>query len=279
MAASASSQGDLPAVDFTSLGHVAQGSVQYVYDDIATLAFTFSQGFRAPNLAEAALLGDSGSYFHVPNDDLGPEKSNTFELLGRARLGALAAGTSVYVSLIEDLSKRVETTYEGQSEVGGKPVVHNVNGGRGILFGVEAMMAVRFGLGISLTGHITYTWGEEKVEDGPDEPLTRIPPVFGLLALRWDSATYGLISGFAETSLRFASRQFRLSAADVSDVRIPEGGTQGWATWNVRVGLAVRERFIVGIALENLLDARYRYHGSGIYAPGVNAVTTLELHI
>jgi len=47
----------------------------------------------------------------------------------------------------------------------------------------------------------------------------------------------------------------------------------------VRMGLALRERFIIGIALENLLDARYKYHGSGLYAPGVNAVMTLEMHI
>ncbi|MBW2263846.1 MAG: TonB-dependent receptor [Deltaproteobacteria bacterium] len=279
MGAAAPSQGDLPSVDFTSLGHVALGSVQYVYDDIATLAFTFSQGFRAPNLAESVMLGDTGKFFHVPSDDLAPEKSNTFELLGRARLGALTAGCSVYVSLLEDLIKREQTAYEGRSEIGGKPVVHNVNGDRGTLFGVEAMMAVRFGLGFSLSGHLTYTWGEEQVEDGPDEPLTRIPPVFGLLGLRWDSPGYGLVSGFAETTLRFASKQFRLSSEDMSDVRIPEGGTPGWLTWNVRMGLTVREKYIVGIALENLLDARYRYHGSGLYAPGVNAVMTLEMHI
>ena len=279
MAAAAPSQAGLPAVDFTSLGHVALGSVQYVYDDLATLAFTFSQGFRAPNLAESAMLGDTGKQFHVPNDDLGPEKSSTFELIGRARLGAVTAGCSVYYSLLEDIIKRVGTTYEGQSEIGGKPVVHNVNGEQGRLFGVEAMLAVQLGLGISLSGHITYTWGEELIDDGPDEPLTRIPPVFGLLALRWDSASYGLLSGFAETSLRFASKQFRLSVEDVADARIPEGGTPGWVTWNVRMGLTVRERFIIGIALENLLDARYKYHGSGLHAPGVNAVTTLELHI
>jgi outer membrane receptor protein involved in Fe transport len=279
MSAEAPSQADLPAVEFTSLGHVALGSIQYVYDDLATIAFTFSQGFRAPNLAESAMLGDSGKYFHVPNDDLVPEKSHTFELLGRARLGAVTAGASVYYSLLEDVIKRVGTTYDGFSEIGGKPVVHNVNGEHGRLFGVEAMMAVRFGLGLSLTGHITYTWGEEQIDDGPDEPLTRIPPVFGLLALRWDSPHYALVSGFAETSIRFASKQFRLSSEDISDARIPAGGTPGWLTWNARMGLVLRQRFILGIALQNLLDARYKYHGSGVYAPGVNAIMTLEMHI
>jgi len=279
MSAAAPSQVDLPAVEFTDLGHVALGSIQYIYDDLATVAFTFSQGFRAPSLAESAMLGDTGKYFHVPNDDLGPEKSHTFELLGRARLGAVTAGASVYYSLLEDVIKRENTTYDGFSEIGGKPVAHNINGGHGRLFGVEAMMAVRFGLGISLTGHITYTWGEERIDDGPDEPLTRIPPVFGLLALRWDSPRYNLVSGFAETSLRFASKQFRLSSEDEADARIPAGGTPGWVVWNARMGLVLRNQFILGIALENLLDARYKYHGSGVYAPGVNAVMTLEMHI
>lgn len=279
MAAHAPSQVDLPVVDFTSYGHVLAGSVQYMCADAATLALTFSQGFRAPNLAEAAMLGDTGKYFHVPNDDLEPETSHTFELLGRTRVGPIEAAASAYVSLLRDLIKRVGTTWEGQSEVGGKDVAHNINGGRGVLFGTEVLLALHLGHGLSLRGHLTYTWGEELVDDGPDEPLTRIPPPFGTLALRYDTRDFGLWSGFAETYVRFAARQFRLSHEDEADVRIPEGGTPGWWTWNLRLGMRIHDRLSLGIAMENLLDAKYKYHGSGVHAPGVNAVMTVEMYL
>ena len=37
----------LPEVKFTHLGHVAMGSVQYLYRRRVTVALTFAQGFRA----------------------------------------------------------------------------------------------------------------------------------------------------------------------------------------------------------------------------------------
>ena len=69
-------------------------------------------------------------------------------------------------------------------------------------------------------------------------------------------------------TLAGASRQDRLSARDVRDPRIDPSGTDGWvradlgALWQVSSGLRVR------VDAGNLLDARYREHGSGLDAAG-----------
>jgi hemoglobin/transferrin/lactoferrin receptor protein len=46
---------------------------------------------------------------------------------------------------------------------------------------------------------------------------------------------------------------------------------------NVRGGLPLDDRLRLTMALENIFDQRYRVHGSGIDAPGFNAVVQMEV--
>ncbi len=276
MRGEAPSQLSLPAVSFSHVGHVAHGSVRYIYRDRAVLAATFSQGFRAPNLFEAVMLGDSGQFFHVPNADLGPERSDTMELLFRGRFGRVRFGYTFYATLLHSLIKRDFTTYDGQTEVGGKPVTWNVNAGRGLMFGMASTLKIRMGRGFSLGGHLTYTWGEQWVDDGMDLPLRLVPPLFGGARLRYDMPAFGKIRGYAQTSIRGAGKQSRLSPEDIKDSRIPDGGTEGWAVWNLRVGAHINRHVRVTLAVDNLTNNKYRYHGSGLWAPGTNVMLTAE---
>lgn len=277
MQGEAPAEGSLPAVAIDDLGHTVLASAQYLHRDWLNLAFTFSQGFRSPNLQEAVMLGDTGKFFHVPNDDLGPERADTFELLARVRLWRVTGSMAGYVTLLHDLIKRVPDSFAGNAKVGGKDVYKNINGGEGLLWGTEVQAALELGQGFSLDGHLTYTWGEERKEDGSTEPLTRIPPLFGQVSLRWDTPAAWRWRGWAELYLRGARAQDRLSAEDEADARIPAGGTPAWWTVNLRAGTWVLDgRARVTLVLENLLDKPYKYHGSGVFAPGTNAVLALE---
>ena len=70
--------------------------------------------------------------------------------------------------------------------------------------------------------------------------------------------------------VRFASDQDRLSARDVSDVRIDPRGTAGWVVNGARLQKEYARQWRFSIALDNLLDKRFRVHGSGLDAPGRN---------
>lgn len=272
--------GGLPEVEILGLGHVFTGSVQYLFGQRANATLSLAQGFRAPNLNEAVMLGDTGKLFHVPNGDLGPERLDTVEILLRGRWWRLTAAVAGHVSRLRDLIKRVEVTDEAvldrwAATAGGKEIWWNVNGGDAFLFGTEVQLRLELTRRLSLSGNLAYTWGEERVPGGPDLPLTRIPPLFGVARLRHERALGRRWRGFGELYVLFAATQDRLSPEDEKDVRIPEGGTPGWWTVNLRLG-AVRRRLRLGLTLENLLDTAYRYHGSGVYGAGASARLFVE---
>lgn len=277
MAASAPARPGIPEVDHHALGHTGTAGVQYLYRDLATVALTWSEGFRAPNLQETVMYGDSGRYFNVPNTSLGPERSDTLELVGRVAWSRLRFEASGYVSFLTNRIERAFTTLDGAAVHRGKDVVTQVNRGKGLLWGVETAASVDIGGGFSASGNLAYTWGEDWIAGKPDVPLSKIPPLFGTVALRWDTPRWGPFQGFAEFFVRAAGRQDRLSETDKKDSRIPEGGTPGWWTANLRLGGTLWDRLRLGLAFENLGDIKYKYHVSGVYMPGIQAVVTAGL--
>ncbi len=279
MSGHAPASGGLAEVEFSHLGHVFQAGVQYAYLERVTVAATFSQGFRAPNLQEAIHLGDAGKSFHVPNPDLGPERCDTVEVLSRLRLSWLDVSVAGYVSFLRDLIKREGTLWNGLGQVAGKQVERNANGSGGLLWGIESGVSAVVGLGLSARAHVTYTWGEEHVPGKADVPLTRIPPLFGWAGVRWDIPAGEGPRAFVESFVRWAAKQDRLSPEDLKDPRIPEGGTPGWWTLNLRASARFSDRYRTGLAIENLFNRKYRYHGSGLWAPGLNVVATLDMDI
>ncbi|MEX2262007.1 MAG: TonB-dependent receptor [Bryobacteraceae bacterium] len=61
-----------------------------------------------------------------------------------------------------------------------------------------------------------------------------------------------------------------------NDSRVPlYVSTAGWAAVSLRSGIPLSERWQAAAALENVLDRNYRFHGSGVDAPGINAYLSL----
>lgn len=180
---------------------------------------------------------------------------------------------------LHDLIRREETTWPGEGEVDGKPVARSTNGGDSLLVGVEGQARVDLGYGLTDRAQVAWTWGQELVSRGPDVPLTRVPPLLAAVSVRYETKAGPHARLFVETGVRGATQQDRLSAEDERDVRIPEGGTPGWCIWNAGLGLSFADHVRLVARVENLLDAKYRIHGSGIYAPGTNAVLSLDMKI
>lgn len=84
-------------------------------------------------------------------------------------------------------------------------------------------------------------------------------------------------NGSLEYFVTAASGQDRLGFRDILDSRIQQGGTPGYVVHSVRGQLDLTERSKMDLGLENVFDALYRVHGSGIDSAGRHLRLRLDL--
>jgi outer membrane receptor protein involved in Fe transport len=151
----------------------------------------------------------------------------------------------------------------------------------------------------SIFGNLTFTRGKVTVLNGkapdPNKPwefrIRREPPLNGLLGVRFEEKSDRF---WGEFFARGAVKQNRLSEGDIRDPRIPgltrdvkevkfdengraiDAGTPGWFTLNIRGGMRLTEYNRLTVGVENILNRRYREHGSGVDGPGVNFIISLD---
>lgn len=282
----AASAPDVPGVgdvEYAFRGMVGSAGVQLLMPGVFDVYWAFVQGFRAPNLQETTVLGNTGSKFELPNAELRPERSDTFELGAKLRLGPVDVAAAWFYSFLQDAIDEEPAVYEGQSEINGTPVVRRVNTAKGTVQGVEADLGVRVWR-FRVSAGVAWTTAELTDGDGATTPARRIPPVFGNARLRYTHPTHG---AYAELSVRWAARQDELHPSDARDLRIcetfthsgvlrsPCDGTPGYAVLGVRGGWQVLDALRVDLSLQNPLDTSYRVHGSGQDGPGVDGRVTV----
>jgi outer membrane receptor protein involved in Fe transport len=184
-----------------------------------------------------------------------------------------------------------------------KGVARRVNASDATISGAELTLQTPEMAGVRLWLNGTWLQGEA-VQAGVTRPLRRATPTQGALGLRWTALGGAL---YLEPWVRGAAAQDQLNGdngkpdakkgevgGDRTDLRICEDpakgaplagttctGTPGWVTINVRAGYrwematpALRA-LRLDVDAGNLLDVRYRIHGSGFDAPGRGVLATL----
>jgi outer membrane receptor protein involved in Fe transport len=287
---------DVPGVGDVSYDHTGvagSASLSYVIRDRLNIYFDWSQGFRAPNLQETTVMGDTGTSFEVPNDSLEPQKSNTLEAGLKVNTKLFRANAAGFYTWLEDGFVREDLSqaeWEAlgltEEEVGDRPVQRRVNAQEAAYRGIEGGMALGPFAGLTLWGNVGWVLGDVTNREGEQEPAQRVPPLSGSAGMRWDSKRWRL---FVEFYIKWAAKQDRLSPNDEKDLRICEdpnnpgktlaecSGTPGWVTYNLRAGIAPRDWMNLNLSIENLADAKYKYHGSGLYAPGLTVIAGLAV--
>jgi len=275
-------------VDYSHSGMVGSAGIGYRYAHLIHLYADYSQGFRAANLQETTVLGDTGDFFEVPNRELDPIRSDTVELGMKLNAAHFHLNLSGWYSKLSGLYGRAELTAIELAELGldesvlaGQSAVRRVNRSSGDFRGVDITLASRPLSGISAYGAISWIDGTVEIEPGDFISSRRLPPVAGTTGLRYASPGGELHSEFF---VRWSAAQNNLHPDDRTDFRICEDpehpgqllddcqGTPGWVTVNLRAGFLLTEQLALDLRLENLADRRYRVHGSGIDAPGFNGM-------
>ena len=234
------------------------------------LVTNFGRGFRVPNLFDLSTLGPRpGNRFQIPNARLRPEQVLSVDA-GVKFAWARASGE--LFGFYMEYEDKIEALPTGATTPEGRQIVQSANLNSATLVGAEAAGRWAVTDSLSLFTNFTFTWGEEKFRDGTTVPADRIAPPYGRVGV------FSRLSArlWVEPFIEYALTQHRLSNRDRTDPRINPRGTPGWITATVRTGWELHERLALRLAVENLFDKAYRQHGSGINAPGINAVVTVE---
>ena len=244
----------------------ASGSMSYRLAPGLNAIASVAEGFRAPNLDDLAATNSNVQQdaADIPSIDLLPEESLSYDVGLKAESQGLRGQAFYFWNDIDNMILRTP------SDGAGSPVFSRSNRDARVN-GLELGGAMSAGANWELYGNIAYFLGEDLVRN---EPLSRIPPTQGVLGIRWeDHCRTSYVDFFAWMS----ARQDRLNFQDVSDSRIPDGGTPGFATFNVRMGRQVSPGQRISLNLENIFDKGYRVHGSGVDGPGFSAIVSYEL--
>jgi len=267
---------DLPQADReigVSLGLddlTGQAGLTYRLTPSVNLVANIGRGFRVPNVFDLSTLGPRpGNRFNIPNPHLKPEKVLSVDTGLKWSFSRLRGEVFGFYSDFED---KIEAVPTGAVTSENRLIVQSRNLNSIRLLGLEASGHFFARNGWELFGSLTYTWAEERFPNGETAPASRIPPVNGRVGTLY-ALTHNLE---LEAFLRFSADQNRLSARDERDSRINPNGTPGWLTTNLRLNWKVNDYISALLAVENLFDKSYREHGSGINAPGLNAIIALE---
>lgn len=233
---------------------------------VANLGF----GFRAPNVFDLGTLGNRpGNRFNIPNTSLDSERVVQTDVGVRRQTDRVKLDFMIYALRYED---RITSVGTGDVTPDGRDVVQSINAAESSIRGVEAGIDIRVSEAISIRAVLNHTWGEQEISGSDTEPAGRIPPLNGSFTVSYDGGgDYRM-----ESWVRFASEQDRLSALDISDVRIDPAGTRGWASMGARIQRDYAQNWLLSLGFDNLLDKRYRVHGSGLDAPGRNLILSVR---
>lgn len=299
--------------EFNQSGNALTGSAGVVagITEALNAVANFSTSFRAPSLNDTTAVEVTNEGIDSPSPDLRAERGWTAEGGIKARYSWLIGSLTLFHGRVNDLVTRVpvEDAYAGQPLPNLIKEIQQNNPGIDVyvfdnvdevqIQGVEFAGMVPIQNGVSLYGNATFTRGKVLVINGaapdPDKPweerIRREPPLNGMVGIRWQPRAQRF---WAEFFVRGATEQRRLNRSDIRDPRIPGTtratdevmfdangaaigqGSPSWITLNLRGGIQVTQYNRLTLALENLLDKRYREHGSGINAPGFNLIVSLD---
>jgi outer membrane receptor protein involved in Fe transport len=235
---------------------VGNAGVSYQLNTSNLVYASLSSGYRAPNIDDMGTLGIVDFRYELPTNNLAPEKSLHYELGYKLNTKLVQFDLSGFYLNLKDIITRQKVT---GSIINGYQVYSKQNSDASYIKGFETNLSLQLNQQFKWSSNLTYTYGQNETKN---EPMRRIPPLFGQQELVWKKNNTQILIQHV-----FAGKQDRLAQGDKDDNRIGKNGTPNWNVFNFSINQQFKHVFIQlgGI---NLLNEKYKTHGSGIYAMG-----------
>ena len=258
------------------------GSIGLVHNasEKLKLSALISSAFRVPNIDDLAKIFEStpGSII-VPNDNIKPERSITYEVgISRVFGSVLRWDNTVYYTNFMDAIQTAAFSYNGADsiEYDGElsRVLASQNVGKAYIYGFSSNIKTATFRDFSFLASANYTYGRIQSEEG-EIPLDHISPFMAKI-----SAMYEKNSLFAEAYALYNGAKKLKDYSDSGEDNLNYATAEGmpaWYTLNARVGYAFNNYLTIQGGVENILDINYRVFASGINAPGRNFSISAKL--
>jgi len=265
------------------VGGIGLSWVRNIYNN---WKFNINTAFRSPNIDDLAKVFDSepGNVV-VPNPNLKPERSFGIEFGGYFRtknnieLDISTYITYLYNSLLRDdfiLSNGVsEIIYDGELS----QIQAIQNGSKSLIYGVEFGLNMFLNKDFRIKSQLNLIAGHELDELPFAMPVRHIPPNYGNLHLIYnnENITIDLFMNYnSEISFNNLAQSER---AKPYIYALDENGnpySPSWFTLNLRSQFSFSEKLNLNFAVENITNKLYRPYSSGISAPGLNFIFSVN---
>ena len=217
---------------------------------------SISTGYRAPNIDDLGTLGIVDFRYEIPSYNLKPEKSKNIELGYKYNSVKTNFTVSVFQMNLKDVIARI--IVDGQV-INGYNVYTKKNIESSYIKGTEISVSHQINNHFAFQTNATYTYGQNVTKN---EPMRRMPPFFGQNKLSWHSKNKTVAIRH-----QFAGKQTRLAKGDIDDNRIGVLGTAQWNTIQIDAGIKWKHVALNASAI-NILNQKYKTHGSGVYGMG-----------
>lgn len=235
---------------------VGNGGISFKINTYNIVYASLSSGYRAPNIDDMGTLGIVDFRHELPTNNLAPEKSLHYELGYKLNTKLVQFDLSGFYLKLNDIITRQKVT--GRI-INGYQVYFKQNSEASFIQGFETNLAFQFNKQLKWSSNLTFTYGQNETKN---EPMRRIPPLFGQQEIIWKKNKTQIIIQHL-----FAGKQDRLAQGDKDDNRIGIDGTPNWNVFNININQQINT-ILIQLGGLNLLNEKYKTHGSGIYAMG-----------
>ena len=270
--------------------------LSWVQNDTFQWKFNLTTAFRAPNIDDIGKIFDSApGIVVVPNPDLKPEKS-----FG-AELGSLISVNSkinfdfavYYTHLYNSMIRSPFSMTVDSDDPSGSSIINQINyhgelsdiyaiqnTSKSWLYGFETGLKINLSDNFDFKTQYNYLNGEQRDMDGAANlPVRHVSPHFGNIHFIY-SKNKTKVDLFFNYNSELSFSQLSNSERDKPYLyaRDENGNpySPSWYTLNLRTLYELDKNFQFTASIENISNKLYRPYSSGISAPGINFIFSVN---
>jgi len=271
-----------PVPTFDIANQAVTGSLSHLFKlKKGTVGIVTSTAFRSPNIDDISKVFDSNTgYVTIPNVDIKPEYAYNGEINASYHFfDRLNLSTSLFYTYLDGAIGLENTTLNGRDSILFGSTMSQVqtlkNQDYATVYGLQ--VTLKYLLNDNITLNSSYTILESASSD--DEPIRHITPNFGGSSLEYNKGKWN-VSVSSSYNQEFRNTQFTSAEKNRSFIYAKDENnlpySPSWFTLNARANFKLKENIGLNVALENILDNRYRPYASRITAPGRNLQVALR---